>query len=251
MHLRLAVDSGSAQPRCETCPLEGLAFCHPLNGKDRPVAPLGEGYRRFSGAQALYRQGQTCDDFMVLYDGWAIRYRDLSYGKRQIFSVILPGDPVSMALIRRDSLDCSVTALTEGLLCTVSRQSLVERVRSDPHFADRLQAFCAREARIADERIADLSRSASERVARFLLDLYTRLRLRGLVEDGGFAFPLRHHHLGDALGLTQIHIGRVMRALRGDRLIEISRDRLVIRDYDGLLKIASTSDQVLASLAKP
>jgi len=137
------------------------------------------------------------------------------------------------------------------MLCTVSRRSLVERLRSDHHFADRLQAFCAREARIADERIADLSRTAGERVARFVLDLYTRLRLRGMVEDGGFAFPLRHHHLGDALGLTQIHIGRVMRALRADGLIEIGRDRLVIRDYDGLLKVAGTSEQALASLAKP
>jgi len=108
MSLTVELKTAARPPSCDTCPLEGLAICHPLNGENRPVAPLGEGYRGFSAGQAIYRHGQSCEDFLVIYEGWAIRYRDLSYGKRQIFSVLLPGDPVSMALLRRNSLDCSV-----------------------------------------------------------------------------------------------------------------------------------------------
>lgn len=233
---------------CDDCPIASLVLCHPGEGAELRSKALREAYRRVHEGFVIYRQGDPCEHFFTLFDGWAIRYKNMSYGHRQILSVLLPGDPISLPLLRSNKLDFSVMALTPGALCVFSRAAMAARLRTDPSFAGKLEAFCAREGRVADERIADLARSASERIARFILDLFVRLRMRGMVADGAFVFPLRQHHIGDALGLTPIHVGRVLRQLRDDGLIEFGRNRLVVRDYQGLLKIAGATEEALASL---
>ena len=79
-------------------------------------------------------------------------------------------------------------------------------------------------------------RSAIERTAHFFLELNERLRLVGLATDQEFACPLNQYDLADALGLSAIHVNRVLRQLRESNLMTL-KDRKVVIQNMGKLKV--------------
>ncbi len=210
---------------------------------------LRDAFRPFVRGEVLYRRGAAPEQVLRLQKGWAIRYQDLAYNRRQILSVLLPGDLVGLLPQRLGDPHDAVQAITDGGYCELSRPKLIALVAEDKAMAERLCELLAREARIADERLAFLARPAPERLARFILDLYYRLRQRGQVTDEGFEFPLRQQDIGDALGLTAIHVGRVMRELRGAGLISVAPGRLRIEDRAGLMTAAGPNAETLEAIA--
>jgi CRP-like cAMP-binding protein len=125
----------------------------------------------------------------------------------------------------------------------------------------------ARDRTISEERVASIGRrSAYERLAQILVELYHRLELTGNASDGRFTLPLTQDHLADLLGLTSIHINRVLRRLKRDNLISVEgrvihlvdQQRLhCVADYDGRhllhrnVTVPSESAQSASVGAKP
>ena len=98
---------------------------------------------------------------------------------------------------------------------------------------------CADERALYEDRLVDLgTRSAEERVARFLIEIMWRLDKRGYVHNQMFNLPLKQIHLADALGLTQVHINRVLKRLRESGLLEWPRGVMKIADLHGMKQIA-------------
>jgi len=94
------------------------------------------------------------------------------------------------------------------------------------------------EARRMDERLAVIGRrSAIERLAFLMLDLYERQRRHG-ADEKSCPFPLRRQHMADATGLTGAHINRTLNALRRERVAAIEEGALVIRDLPALTRLA-------------
>ena len=90
------------------------------------------------------------------------------------------------------------------------------------------------------EHLVDLGRrSATERLAHFMLELGERLRLVGLADKTGFACPLSQYHLADAMGLSAVHVNRVLRELREEGLLTLQKGRVVYDDYDALVEFAN------------
>jgi CRP-like cAMP-binding protein len=51
-----------------------------------------------------------------------------------------------------------------------------------------------------------------------LLDFYKRLYARKLIAARTYTMPLTQQHIGQYLGLTVVHVNRVLRSLRSDRI---------------------------------
>ena len=86
------------------------------------------------------------------------------------------------------------------------------------------------------EHLVNLGRrNAHERTAHFLLELGARLKLIGLATNEGYACPLSQYMLADALGLTAVHINRVLRELREDGLLTFQKGRVSFDDFDRLV----------------
>ena len=81
-------------------------------------------------------------------------------------------------------------------------------------------------------------RSALARTAHFLVELGLRLQLVGLGSETGFACPLNQYLLADALGLTAIHVNRVLRQLREQGLVTFRDGRVVFHDLARLRELA-------------
>jgi CRP-like cAMP-binding protein len=77
--------------------------------------------------------------------------------------------------------------------------------------------------------------SSMQRVARLILSLEQRLEERGLAQNGSFHFPLRYRHISDALGMTQVHVNRVMTTLRSEGIIELEKQILHIKQHRELV----------------
>ena len=212
------------------------------------ITGLKRGHRLLPARRTIYREGETADEIFTLFDGWAFRFKLMPDGRRQILSFLLPGDTISLPLLRFDRLHFSVQALTAVSLCVFDRAGLADYVSAHPTVARRLEVFFARDAADADERLADLGRrTARERVARLALQLFARLRRRSAVQDSSFDFPLRQQHIADALGLTAVHVSRVFHALRGEGLIVVERNLLTILDPRALMKAAAMRQSDLDS----
>jgi CRP-like cAMP-binding protein len=92
-----------------------------------------------------------------------------------------------------------------------------------------------REAAILGERLTNAGRrSAYERVSHLMLELFVRLSAAGLARDMSFRMPLTQELIGDALGLTTIHVNRTLRSLRRDGLISIQGKRVTLLDPERL-----------------
>lgn len=233
-----APQSEGKDPRleaCGRCPARDLGLCPSL--QQEPGLPLETGFAR--ARRKLCHQGEAASHVFILCDGWAFRFVTLADGRRQILDFLLPGQLTSTAAPFSDYHEASVQTLTPVRYARIERQKLLSTLRERDHMLLRLTELCVADIQRLQDCIADLGRrTAMERVARLLLGLYERLEMRGAVEDHAFEFPLRQEHMADALGLTPIHVGRMLRQLRTARIIRLQARQLQLLDLAALREAA-------------
>jgi CRP-like cAMP-binding protein len=160
-------------------------------------------------------------------DGYAIRYKLLRSGKRQILNVIMPGDVIGFPVSFFDRSIYSVVAISDLTYNTCSLDSYVQLCYERPQFGLALSWLAAHEAAIYAEHIVDLGRrTPAERLAHFLLEIHARLRAVGRAEKTSFNLPFSQEVMADVLGLSVPHLNRVMQKLRAEQLIN-TQSRLV------------------------
>lgn len=196
------------------------------------------GSKTMRAGQFIYREGEQASTIHILFDGWAIRQKLLPDGRRQILSFLLPGDPLGLPLLHADRLPFSVQALTPVSFCSFERAAFAAHIAAQPQLAWQADHMCAAATRAAEERLVDIGRrTAYERVGRLLLELSERLKARNLGDERGAQVPVRQAHLADSLGLTAIHVGRVLRRLRDDGILTLAKGRLEIHNLEALRQL--------------
>ncbi len=150
-------------------------------------------------------------------------------GRRQILNFVLPGDPFSASSVFEERPHFSVNALTDIQIIGHRRADLQARLATNPRILTALATSCAAEAKAADETLTSLGQcSAEERIAQLLLHLMRRIAVRNVIREQRYPFPLRQQHIADAVGLTPVHVSRVLSLFRERHLLDLS---------DGILKV--------------
>ena len=141
----------------------------------------------------------------------------------------------------------SIKAILQTTFSTIPPSRLISLIDTHPQLAAAVFWSFASERAVLCERLIDVSRrSASERVAHFLLELLTRLQGIGLADERSYRLPLTQKMISDALGLNIRYVSRVLQELRENGIVRIS-DRLVIIDrIDELLALAASSLPILS-----
>ena len=176
--------------------------------------------------------------------GWAARVRILPDGRRQFMSFYLPGDLIGATHQARPIAPATVIALTETVVCPAP---------AAPAGSGLAQAYAVAEA--LDEayllsHVVQLGRlNAQERISDFLLEIYERLSLAGLTVGGSFEMPLTQEMLADALGLTPVHVNRMIQQARRDGELMWKSGRILLRDPERTARtIGRQSPQVTGPL---
>lgn len=181
----------------------------------------------------------------ILCQGWVASYIRLGDGRRQILSIRIGGDLFSSKLVFQGKLDSTILAITNIRFSRLHRSDLKKIVMDNEKVLDALAKVCVEEGMAADQLIVDLGRRSAEvRIARFILFLTRKLGQRYVVRDHRYPFPMRQQDIADLLGLTPVHVNRVLGGLRKAHIIETSRGMLAINRMSDLERIAQTYEHV-------
>jgi CRP-like cAMP-binding protein len=206
-----------------------LACLADLQSRRRSVAALTE----------IVYEGQTDHRAWILQEGWANCYKLVPDGGRQIIGFPLPGDFMGLRSILLRTSDHSFESLTDAVISEVSRQRLIDIFHELPRLAAGILWATSRDEAMVVEHLVNIGRrSAIERLAHLFLELGQRLEMIGLLSPTGFACPLNQYVLADALGLSAIHVNRVLRQLRERGLITVKAHQVIIHDLEGLRELA-------------
>lgn len=180
-------------------------------------------------------EGFAPPDSCLILEGFTCRYKILHGGGRQIFSFHIPGDLPDLQSLHLGVMDHSLGALTATKVALIPHAALIEVIATYPQIALALWRDTLIDAAVFRAWLAGVGRrSARERIAHLICEVYTRVRAVGLAEAWEFEMPVTQQELGDSLGLSSVHVNRVLQELRRDGLI-ISKGRyLQISDWDGL-----------------
>ncbi len=230
---------------CEACAVREWAVCSELPTAAPVVAavetiPVKLDGREIAAGTTLYAEGEPWREFYTITEGWLFLYNLLENGRRQISKIAVPGDFVGFMPVFDASMDHSAEALTNARLCVIWREALITMMRDQPDLAVRMIWGMGRDIQMARERLTSVGqRTARERIAHFLLELCERLMNRQLIRSvDEFPLPLTQEHIGDALGLTAVHVNRTLRGLREDGVLSIYSRQLHVHDWHALKMIA-------------
>lgn len=206
---------------------------------DHDLPKLHRVEREVQPRQNLYRAREALRHVALVREGVAFRYVLVQGGQRQILSFCLPGDFLAPSAAFKDSQHFSIQALTPMRLCLFERDAFRKFVEEDRDAMRALTGIYVDEKERYEARIVDLGRrSSDERIARFMLDAMSVMQRREPVERPSFFFPMRQQHIADALGLTQVHVSRVIGRFRKKGLIGFSGGKLEIIDLPNLRNVA-------------
>ncbi|GKS70149.1 Crp/Fnr family transcriptional regulator [Nitrosomonas sp. PY1] len=160
-------------------------------------------------------------------EGWAIKYKTLENGERQIINFVLPGDIVAIYSPLFQNSEHTVESITEMRLGYFSASLFFETIRKSPRLAAALMWMAGQDERVLEEQIVRVGRRRSiKRMAHLLAELHRRLRLAGLSREEAQFLPLNQSLLSDALGLSHIHAHRIFR--------ELDKMGLIVRTHNSI-----------------
>jgi CRP/FNR family transcriptional regulator, anaerobic regulatory protein len=209
------------------------------------LARLEERERTLRRGAVLLREKDEVGELFILKRGTMMSYLLLDDGSRQILRFLYPGDMLAVSgLVYRRSPE-TVVALTEATVCPFERTALADLVKCHPRLAALLVALDQVERTALTDRLASLGRtSAKGRVAGLLLEVRNRLRAADRSIGTSFPLGLTQEEVGDATGLTAVHVNRMLRQLEDERLVARENGRVTLLDEAALARAANYNDRV-------
>ncbi len=200
----------------------------------------------FGPRQDLIREGDQPGPVLVVLEGWAFRYKVLPNGSRQIMAFMMPGDACDLNIGMLAEMDHSIQTVTHAKVVKIESKVMDELMIAHPRVARAMYV-----AQLVDEGtlrawIVSLGRrSSAERAAHLLLELYIRGIRTGVASGNEMELPLSQAVLADALGMTPVHINRMLQEFRRSGAVELRRGILRINDPVALTQISGFDDNYL------
>ncbi len=195
-----------------------------------------ERVRKFAARVDITREGDRPRDVHLILSGWACRYKQLEDGRRQIVSFFLPGDMCDLNVFILKEMDHSIGTITQVTIADLSREFFDEISAGYPRIATALWWETLVNAAIQREWTMNLGqRTALERMAHLLCEIFFRLRLAGLTDGLSCEFPLTQSDLADATGLSKVHVNRTLQELRAADLVILKGKMLTVPSLERLM----------------
>ena len=203
------------------------------------LAEFHQRRRTFAAGRDMVHEGQANQSAYILVKGWACSYKLMPNGGRQVIDFQIPGDFLGLRSVLFRTSDHSIEPVTKLEACEMAIGELLGAFAGNPRLATAVLWAASRdEAMVVEHLIGIGRRNALERTAHFLLELGARLKLVGLGSNDGYQCPLSQFMLADALGLTAVHVNRVLRKLREDGLLTFRNKHVQFLDFDRLVVLA-------------
>jgi CRP/FNR family transcriptional regulator len=208
------------------------------------IAHIERGERRLKAGDVLMAEGGASNSLFIVRQGWMHSSVRLISGGRQILRFHYAGDLIGTSSIAWSQASTTLTAISDCLITDVPKTDLGALFQAQPRVAGLLYAIAAAENVAMSDRLTSIGRmGATERLSILLLDIMARLRVTagGVVDS--FDLPLTQSDIGDALGLTKVHVNRTIRGLERAGIIERTGRRVKIVDEKTLIETTGFTDR--------
>jgi CRP-like cAMP-binding protein len=213
---------------------------------DRAVRSLPHTVRRYPANQPIVRDGDKPSECCLIMEGFCLRSKTTLHGHTQILSFHVPGDIPDLESLHLHIMDHDLVTLTECTLSFISHTALRDLTRRRYSVAETLWRETLIDAARFREWIVNVGqRPAISRLAHMVIEMRERLKVIGRCEGERVEMPFTQEQLGDAMGITPVHVNRVVKQLRDERVLEFSRGPVTVVDDRRLLQLADFDDVYL------
>ncbi|MCB5173914.1 Crp/Fnr family transcriptional regulator [Microvirga lenta] len=187
--------------------------------------------------QDIVRQGDRPSRSCLILSGFTCTYKMTGDGKRQIHNFQIPGDIPDLQSLHLKVLDNSLGTITPCSVGFITHEDLHKLCKRHYRIASAFWRETLIDGAVFREWMTSIGqREAYPRIAHLMCEMLERLRAVGLVNGYSCEFPITQSEIADALGITPVHVNRVVKAMRADGLIELKGERLNIPDWETLKK---------------
>ncbi len=215
---------------CPICPRNGCASCEPIR-VDHILQSIGTDWplRSFDAGAELYGPDRPCPSYFIIADGWVALSTASDDGARQIVDFALPGGLLGIHPNLEGLAHHGAICLTNVKVLALPRARFDAAMAGDATLMDHVLHISACQTARAYDHIQNITQRPSRgRIAHLLIDLFFRTKHRFPAEPGdAIELPLTLTHIGDALGLTSVHVSRTLTELHASGILQLSRHRLV------------------------
>ncbi|WP_148863712.1 Crp/Fnr family transcriptional regulator [Marinobacter fonticola] len=223
-----------------SCIIKHFEYYSPLTDNDKVLLDsLEKNAKTYAKNTTVWEQGSSSEYFYTVKKGWAFSHRLLEDGSRQVLDLFVPGDIVGLREFAFKTRVSGLTVLSDAELCAFPKSRLTEVFAESLLLCNIFFTIAARDQAILLERVVNLGRrSAIEKLAHFLVEISQRLKKTNADIGNHTKLPLTQPMLGDALGLSSVHVNRTFRELKAQGLINPCNGHVELLDLAGLEELA-------------
>src|SRR5438094_5026029 len=198
-------------------------------GRDELLAAMTPTPQVLKRGEILVQMGEPHEFIYAIETGWLSRSRTLSDGRRQVIVLFLPGEICGIKTIFMTRQPDAIEALTPASVRRIHYKEACDLAAKDFGVAMYLAWQLAQDERHLHNWNVRLGRAnAGERVAVLLLEFRNRLHALGVTSAGNrYGLPLTQQQLADHVGLTTVHVGRILRRFRELEMVTIQNSEVV------------------------
>jgi len=211
----------------------------PLGADDRSsIMSLPFSTQHFKKQQYIAHQGDLSSHLLIVSSGFAVQQNITGSGSRQILALNVQGDMLNIASMFLEKLDSEILALRSSDIIYIQKDAFIAAFTTRPAIAYAIFVMSLAESRLNRAQILNIGRrDARARIANFLCTHVERMQARQLMPDGIFDMPMTQEQIGDATGLTAVHVNRMIKSFVLDGIISLSGRSVKINSYAGLKEI--------------
>lgn len=222
-----------------------LAGMVDLSAEERSVlVKLEERQRSLRRGSVLQREREKISDLFILRQGMMMSYVLMGDGSRQILRFFFPGDMVALPSAIYEEAPETISTLTDCVVAQFDLPMLMAATQGHPRLGALFSVYTQIEQVATNDRLASLGRTAAKaRIASLLLDMRDRLRRTDSAVGASFPLGLTQEEIGDATGLTSVHVNRMMRQLESEGMIKRSAGQVRFVNEVALVRETSYTDR--------
>jgi CRP-like cAMP-binding protein len=208
------------------------------------IAELEREPKDYSAGTTLWMEGDDVSELLIVHHGWALSETRVTEVKRQILRFHFSGDLIGASGIAFRDAPASIVAATDMTVCRFPRSALGDTFLSHPRLAALLFSISQMEGIDLSDRLRAMGRSEGKaRLANLFLSIAARMRAVTGEHNPVVRIPLTQSDLGDAVGLTQVHVNRLIRQMTEEKLITRNRSTVTLLNEEGLVQLARFVDR--------
>jgi len=209
------------------------------NADKQALARLPLRTRSVEAGVEVIAQGSVPTEICFVIEGWMCRYAITEQGSRQIVAFHIPGDLPDRDSLHLPHLDHAIGSVSAARLAFIPHADLLELTERHPNIAVAMWRDAVVDAGIFRQWLTSVGRrTARQRVAHLICEMFTRMEALGLADGDHFSFPVTQAQLADALGLSPVHVNRMVQDLRTEGLISWKAAIMTIHDRAALREVA-------------